>query len=63
MFWADELGLAQVKRDLERYGRQYSNVSHWKPAALLTELVDQGEDSVLAWHRKQPKARANRSRL
>jgi hypothetical protein len=53
MFWGDEIGLSSMKHQLEQYGARYSNVSHWKPAPLLTKLVAAGEDSLLQWHRKQ----------
>jgi 3-hydroxyacyl-CoA dehydrogenase len=59
MFWGDEIGLSSMKHQLEQYGARYSNVSHWKPAPLLTKLVAAGEDSLLQWHRKQQHSTRN----
>jgi hypothetical protein len=56
MFWGDEIGLSSMKSQLEQYGARYSNVSHWKPAPLLTKLVAANEDSLLQWHRKQQRS-------
>jgi hypothetical protein len=43
MFWADfDQGLAGLRDRMVEYGKKLGG-EHWKPAALLSQLADQGK--------------------
>ncbi len=56
MFWANELGASHVLKGVKHYYSMFKNVSHWKPANTLMQMVDKGEESVTNWYTK-PRAR------
>ncbi len=52
MFWANELGALRILKSVKHYSSMFKNVSHWKPAKTLTQMVDKGEESVTNWYSK-----------
>ncbi len=41
MYWANDLGLDVVVRDMQRFAEEYGD--HWRPAPLLTRLAEAGD--------------------
>lgn len=47
-----QVGLEELLEAIEKYGAQFPNVSHWRPSALLQQLV-KDEMSLKQWARSQ----------
>jgi 3-hydroxyacyl-CoA dehydrogenase len=41
MFWADSVGLRQIRDRMREYGRRTGS-DFWRPAAMLDRLADEG---------------------
>ena len=40
MYWADQIGVAEIYRQIRNWEQQYGK--RWKPAPLLVELAERG---------------------
>eukprot|EP00474_Spongospora_subterranea_P001803 CRZ02261.1 hypothetical protein [Spongospora subterranea] len=60
MYYADEIGLDVLLAGLTKYAAIHKNVSHWKPSALLQQLVRQKTSLAQYWANKSKAARKSK---